>query len=297
MSKKIKCFLAILAIFIVLGSMWFLSPLSGFAYDKKVEFTISFVGALIGGITTLVALWISTIETRKIQEDSKTEQGKLITMNENKELKINAFIIENDLKICFKDLFNILVKYAINNAIIISPPNQRKEWILSWKEILRGINFSSNWREEVKTLSNKIEKDYLIKIYEMYTLLERSIQFLNLSENTSITYELLYRNIELIPKEFIFNEEFIQYYLQLRNKVSDYDYEIEKKGSNSQIDYYKLNGELKEEIYQLVEGFKVIEQEQQSNNSKYYDFLNNEWKEIFEKLNQISNSAKLRNES
>ncbi|WP_017416778.1 hypothetical protein [Clostridium tunisiense] len=312
MNKKIKkttviLYLLLLLLSLLLGLVWFLSPLSGFMYDKQVEITITFIGSLIGGITTLIALWISTNETRKIQEENRKDQNNLIILKEKKEFRTNAFIIENDLKICFKDLFNILVQYSLDNAKPDMKKEERIRAILSWKEILRGINYSSSWRAEIRTLSSIMKMDDLNYIYEMYTLLEKSKQFLNLSENNKHSYVEVHRNIELIPKEFVFNEKFLEDYSNLKYCVEEHDYYVKiyefdhnkpstpgmeppPKVSLEEKEDLKVNIEnLKYIIYSSKKVFEDIREEQENNHLKYYDFLNDKWKSIFKELHEISN--------
>lgn len=69
--KKIKILLGIVCVIIFGTFYWICSGLSGLNYERKVELSISFLGAIIGGVVTLIALWVSTNETRKIQQENR----------------------------------------------------------------------------------------------------------------------------------------------------------------------------------------------------------------------------------
>lgn len=83
MNLKIKSLIATIIILIIGSLAWLWSALSGFDYEygKKVEMTFSFVGAIIGGMATLIALYITVNQTREIQKENQ-KQIKIKNINE-----------------------------------------------------------------------------------------------------------------------------------------------------------------------------------------------------------------------
>lgn len=85
MDKRVKVFLGFLTASVLWIIIWLVSCLSGFDYTKKTELTLAFSGAVIGGLSTLIALYVSTEETRRIQcksENYNRAQLKIQITNE-----------------------------------------------------------------------------------------------------------------------------------------------------------------------------------------------------------------------
>lgn len=83
MSRKIKIVILILIVSIITMLIWLWSGYSGFNYEysKKVEITFSFIGAIIGGGSTLIALYITVNQTKEIQKEN-TSQIYISNINE-----------------------------------------------------------------------------------------------------------------------------------------------------------------------------------------------------------------------
>lgn len=76
MNKTIKILILMFSVPIIVSFIWLLSEYSGFDYAKKVEISFSFAGAMVGGIATLVALYITVMQTRDMQKDDRDKQIK-----------------------------------------------------------------------------------------------------------------------------------------------------------------------------------------------------------------------------
>ncbi|PKM75385.1 MAG: hypothetical protein CVU92_01705 [Firmicutes bacterium HGW-Firmicutes-17] len=79
----------------------------------------SYIGGVIGGLGTLIAVYITTIETRKIQQHTQEEIDENKAMSAKKERKIFSDEIAkviskylSDIKICFQANQIIYKKYA-----------------------------------------------------------------------------------------------------------------------------------------------------------------------------------------
>ncbi|WP_238861091.1 hypothetical protein [Clostridium sp. YIM B02569] len=274
-----------------------------FNTKENAIYYLQYFGALVGGMATFGAVIITTrqakehqeqnlAETRRIQEDNRKNQQDLLELKEQTEVKTNAFILENDLKVCFRDIFRMLVRYSIANSYITIKVEERSKWILAWKEILREFEYSSKWREGIKILSNSMNKDSLRKIYEIYILLDETKHRLGYVVKDNIKYNELYRNIALIPREEIFNEEFNEKFIKLQYDIESYNdcnEKIEKDPRKQELEKYeKKKSELACKIYDGVSFFEGLgNNEQDLGKTEFYVYMKEEWKEIFNELGKI----------
>ena len=81
MNKTIKMFMLIIGILIISSLIWLISIYSGFDYAKKAEIAFSYVGAIFGGVATLIALYITVHQTREIEKENQ-RQIRISNINE-----------------------------------------------------------------------------------------------------------------------------------------------------------------------------------------------------------------------
>lgn len=244
-------------------------------------------GALIGGYITAVGLYITNKQTREIQNENKKIQ-KMILRRQNSEkrdkIASSAFIIKNDLEMCFSDIFKILVRFSIENSKVIMSEEEKSKWMLAWKDIIRGFEFSSGWREDIRVISHELGKEKIEKLYSMYIMLEKSKDFGKIIKRNPLEYKDLYRNIELLPKEEIFENGFIGKYNDIRFDVDNYGDLYKKSKPMIILDSEKAEV-LKLGICKKMRFFEEIVDKKKSCKL----FLQKEWMEILELLDKIAN--------
>ena len=70
------------------------------------SFLGSYIGGVVGGAGTLIALWVTTNETRKIQEENLNQFNADRSLNDRKERKQFADIIAQDISIYIANINN-----------------------------------------------------------------------------------------------------------------------------------------------------------------------------------------------
>ncbi|MBU3131969.1 hypothetical protein KPL40_05850 [Clostridium gasigenes] len=247
-------------------------------------------GSLTAGYITAVGLYITNKQTREIQDENKKIQVMILDKQDNEnELKISnsAFIIENDLAICFEDMFKIVVRFSIENSKVSISQEERSEWISAWKEIIRGFEFSSNWREEIINLSPKLGKEKTKRLYAMYSMLEKTKNSMKSLNDNKMTYEQLYRNIQILPVDEIFNEELNCRYKNLRDNVGNYDTLGGLEKLSWTEEYEKVKVKVKSDIYQEMKFFEDIIKIE----GKFGELLSQDWIDINLDLSKITSES------
>lgn len=200
--------------------------------DGWVSFWGSYLGGMIGGVGTLIAVYFTIKDSKKQLDYHKKKQKKI----ENKERMANLCIITTELKMCFYDTFRILTVFSIENSKILMSEEEKCDWILKFKDILRGVSYSRKWRDVLKELVGIIDEDTFERIYEIFLLFEK-VDF-NISEK-DYEYDNIYYKIQNIPREKIFSKEFLDKYDELLYTVNIYD---AKKKAIEDLSDFKTEG-------------------------------------------------------
>jgi len=280
-----------ISIIIVSVALMLLFKNSYYGSELKIEhyfnFVSSFGGAILVSMTSVIVLVVTVKQTRDIQ-------NKIIKREEEENINIiksSAFIIYNDLKEIFKDISEMLIIYSVYNGSPIKEKEERVELILSWKQIGRGYVYYKDWRDTLRILSAKLDRNTVENIYEIYTVLERSMKYHNDFEENNLSYDELFRKIEYIPREYIFNLDFLDKYSSLKWSISEYD--------NFRINVYKQNDDQSSkddinwisEIYKKRSYFIELQNEAEKDRQWLYsdknDLLDEKWTSILENLNHI----------
>lgn len=285
---------SVISITIIIAPIVFINPsIWGIKYDIKsflLKIFISkdnafnylqYFGALVGGVTTLIAVLVTKRQADRHQEENKSLQYRLLKDQEDYRVRLNSFILANDLKVCFRDIFDKLVKFSYNNAKVLTDREERSDLIQLWKVILRDLEYSSEWRTEIKELSNRLGFNILESIYEIYILLDEMKVFYN---GDYRDYESLYKHIELLPREKIFNDDFLDRYSELKNLVGFYD------GFSNNEDFSE---EDRKDILNEISVKRMFFEDldlriNEGENNIYYEYLNDSWKSIFTELINIT---------
>ncbi|GAA0115716.1 hypothetical protein [Clostridium senegalense] len=288
-KKRLTIVIAILLVIIILVaplisiniSFIKINILKIFKNQENAINYLQYFGTLVGGFSTLIALYITVKQTRLIQE----EQNRKMAEEEQNQIKAHTFIIINDLKNCFSDIFKILIRYAeVNGTLSIQKDDEKKvKFLIMWKEILDLYVYSESWRESLKVISKKIDKVTIEKIYNIYLMLEKRKNYIN-SIQLDIKYDELATKIALLPKEQIFKKEFVDRYSSLiklidikhndysQNQLESSKYEIEKiyikKNILDELKYFEC------QLHKVYNKKHIV----------YLDEVNDEWKKIFEYL-------------
>lgn len=245
---------------------------------------LSFIGSYLGGLITLITLYITTKDTREIQR--KYEDDKLDVVSSS------AFIIYNDLKVCFQDIAEIIIIYSIYNSSLNKSKEERAKFILDWKALGRGYTFYNGWRERLEIIFPNIDKKMFLDIYEIYSLLEKSLKyndfkyFDDVKYNDDFNARQFKRSIEYIPKEHIFNNEFVKRVKNLETLVMNHD-ESEKDKSTedkeSVDEAYKIN--TAREFFENLKN--ILDNDRELLCSKYVDIIDDKWIKILDEMNKI----------
>lgn len=171
MNNKNAIFIGILILSFLASPIWLWYGHSGFDYGKAAEMTFSYIGSAIGGITTLIALYITVNQTRKIQEDNnknQLKQDKRIITNEV-EILVSKYI--TDIGFYFKD-------QAIR-SIENSKEINRREAIQSLRLLeikLKNIELANELLEKVRFIHKNSSKfDKLTALEKDAANLEKNI--------------------------------------------------------------------------------------------------------------------------
>lgn len=243
--------------------------------DVILSYYGSIIGASLASFITLVGLYFTLNQANKSKEEEINFQKSIIEDENKKEIDINLFFISNDLKKCFTDIIYMLTTFAEKNSTLTQKREKRKDWILSWKSILRTYSFSNSWREQLKVVSKELNSDYIKRIYEMYTILDKVNRYIGNIEDVK-NYKELYKKIENLPKEEICSKRFLDNYNELKILVDRYDLD------NNNED----KCELKVEIYKRSEYFSYINKKYEEKKYDILDVLSDEWKNIFKILDK-----------
>lgn len=223
----------IVAILIIMGLPFFIqfsvidnNWLSKASNDGWASFFGSYLGGVIGGIGTLIAMLVTTRETRRIQEENKEMQ------NENKELQVkNTELTQQSLEItqamAERDK-NREIENVKENALIVYYDlylglNDVKKLYVS--RCIKDYNnapelmfFNSEWIKNVAALREKFRKqdiklkgvkiDCIEEIYSLYGELLTIKTYLEQKKvNRGLYEDLLETAVERLSKKFIKNED------------------------------------------------------------------------------------------
>ncbi|MBE6161920.1 hypothetical protein AAGC94_18665 [Clostridium sporogenes] len=167
---KIRHIVCIIFVLVTIVGLW-IWYLSGFDYIGKINLLIPFVGSAIGGITTLIALVISTNETRRIQKESNDFETKKIEINLQIEIAQQHLLLVGENKINYSYLNSFLLE-KYNQSCINLDESLNKYIEIDNNEFQTKYN---NFEKSIKKLkynlhSNKI---MLIKLYDHYRELDK----------------------------------------------------------------------------------------------------------------------------
>lgn len=280
-GKSIKYKICIIALLVLV----LIPILINYFLKSNDDSWISFWGSYLGGVATIGAVVLSINKTNEVQ--TRTEE--LSKLSEKNKINANAVILETDLKMCIKNVGDLVVRYAIENSHIVDEQNKRCEWILDWKEIIRGYVFDDKWRDTIKNISSELNISTVQKLYDIYTVLERSNNYFTDINKTPQNYKKLYKMVETIPRECIFSQEFLSKYDYLKVRVSEYDdLDKLKLGEEEQQQTYQR---YKLDIYEKRKYFENIQNKIDQNKdyiiSKDNSIINEECINILNELNKI----------
>lgn len=187
-SNKILWIILILSLLFAVSFPLIISKKYNDQSSNWYNFLGGFVGGAIGGIATLIAIVISTNQTRKIQEDAMNLEDK----REKDKIKENALIVYYDLLYGLNDLKKLYIG-IVKGEVRSNIPNR--------------MYFCNNWIERVALFSHSNElKDKIDEIYLLYgdlmiirDLLCKNIIF---DTNTPKYTELKEKIIEISKKAF-----------------------------------------------------------------------------------------------
>jgi hypothetical protein len=167
----------------------------GLSYFEWYSILASFTGATIGGIATLIALYVSTSETRKIQK-------KLENKDKEKDIELDKRKIKNAV--------NTFEKRVIGQYVdVLNKGNAYKELERKAESSCTEVEFIDvrNLFEEIQISEEdsyssrylKIKQFYDDKVYGQY----RSIDFVFAKDYYNLTKDLgLDKEMERIRKEY-----------------------------------------------------------------------------------------------
>lgn len=254
MSKTIKILLWILGITIIASLIWLWSNYSGFEYGKKVEISFSFIGAIIGGITTLIAVFFTIKQTREVQDENKNENRKIKEIDSLKtqiEYSKNLFQYAYNYQLYLENLDNELDKILRRTNFLNKKDNSEKE--MPKKEDIKYKNPYEAMRKEEEILFNldiASKLKVICNTMEEHTkrIMIESASIMNLNINSMVRgmFEKLFGNTELVSTIIQKNENIEDAKEILHDKESDvnltlellasFQYEIQKYIENCQIE-------------------------------------------------------------
>lgn len=145
----------------------------------------SFVGGTIGGIGTIIAVCITTKQTRKIQEENRIEKEKYIQEENRRILFENTLIVYYDLKFALEDFFEFAATFFNDNYKI----SENK----FYEGQFQNTYFDKDWIHTIPKISNELSQDELQTVYDLYgnisTLLKHATDAKDVMTNEKVFIE------------------------------------------------------------------------------------------------------------
>lgn len=212
---KIRYTVLISLVPVTIVALW-IWYLSGFDYIGKINLFIPFIGSVIGGITTLIALVVSTNETRKIQNESKDFETKKIKINLQIEIAQQHLLLVGENKINYSYLNSFLLEKYNQSCISLDESLNKyieidnDEFEVKYNELKESIKKIKYHLHSNKIVLIRLYDHYreLDKLYSKMNNLKESIIEINVNGIANITehyriYRLLYSLLEVLEKVFI----------------------------------------------------------------------------------------------
>lgn len=205
-------------------------------YADWYNILASFVGGAIGGITTLIALYVSTNETRKIQ----TSAIELENKREKDRIKENALIVYYDLSLGLKDIKKLFLTKAIYGFSDMEP---------------KRMYFNRDWIQNTAIISNDIRINGMVNdIYTLYGDLLTIKDFLEVEANTTKSQGDLIIGIDRIGRKILKEDIYNRFNINVGN-IDSKDSEYARKLINKDVDAKEF---LKKDYIDLLEKIKSI---------------------------------------
>ena len=132
------------------------------------SFLGSYIGGVVGGAGTLIALWVTPNETRKIQEENLNQLNADRSLNDRKERKQFADIIAQDISIYIANINNYF--YASRHSERLD--NDRRNADIRLNDIRNKIKYQYGEQEKINIETDTNE----------YARIELEIEKLKVSE-------------------------------------------------------------------------------------------------------------------
>ncbi len=170
MSKKKLAVIIIISIFVI-AALPFVLEIAIFRNDvysvlsngEWGGFLGSYIGGVLGGVGTLLAVYITTKETRKIQQENSTQIEDEKRRNERKERKQFADEIAKDIATYITDISNYFYACRDLKQLYVKERNlndelYRIDWQIGQKHnTLKKLNLDKN-ADEYISVQNELEE-------------------------------------------------------------------------------------------------------------------------------------------
>lgn len=159
----------------------------------------SFVGGTIGGVGTLIAVYITTTQTRDMQEANQKKQEQNTKKENYRILFENTLIVYYDLKFALEDLYKFT--YAVFNL------NDETHISSIYEGQFQNTYFDKAWIQTVPKISTTLSPDELETVYNLYGKI-----------STLLRCAMDSRDIKIDEKTFIENI-ILEFYNKAQNQL------------------------------------------------------------------------------
>ena len=171
------------------------------------SFLGSYVGGLLGGLGTLIAVYITTSQTRDVQNENMQQHKTDIEAETKKIITENALIIYYDLLFAFKDLAEFVKKFLVRETTEELIEERKKDFVNN-KKLISNTYFPEDWIHTVAKISPEVDSEKLQLIYSLYGNFIAVLSYVN-KPNEDIKMDDVKFVENLIEKNFYSKENIL----------------------------------------------------------------------------------------
>lgn len=216
-DRFVKFIIIFFVIFAIVFPIILKTMYKNLSYPEWYGILASFIGGAIGGITTLIALYISTNQTRRIQADNKEYFEESQNKEKIEKMKTAAFVLFYDLKLYLECIQQYVIDYCMYKINYMHRVEPSADKIINTEMDIGKLHIMSDkWMEQVAYISEGVN-DHLADIEKLIntcSMCKKSTA--SIKDNKEIG-----KALELISKD-IFCDEFMNMWINVANKTSDY---------------------------------------------------------------------------